>query len=138
LVRAEMGREAGDAARAVRRAERAARTAYAARDAAVLALIAAIAALSGTDAILTLQLVTSSGLQAEGNPLMRAVLAWGPGTFVGVKMIVTGFGLGLLGVGAGRGFPRIRALLAGIFVGYVALLGYHLYVAHARQAASKS
>jgi hypothetical protein len=92
-------------------------------------LMAAITALSGVDALFTLLLVMSAGLQVEANPLMRAAIAAGPGTFVALKMAITWLGLILVGMGSARGFSRTRGLLAGILTGYLMLLGYHIYIA---------
>jgi hypothetical protein len=41
------------------------------------------------DCVITIWMVTKFGLQFEGNPLMRAVMAHGIGWFILLKMVIT-------------------------------------------------
>jgi len=98
------------------------------RSAAVPTLAVVVLIFSTLDGLATLRLM-ALGVQ-EANPAMRALLAWGPGSFLAGKLVVTAAGLRMLLAARGRpvfGSP-LRAghfllFLAGV---YFLVVGYEL------------
>lgn len=83
---------------------------------------AAIMALCLLDAVLTLNVLRLGA--EEWNPVMAALLEYGPATFIGVKMLWTLIGCGILML---LGRHRVaRRGMAALLVAYICLTGYHL------------
>jgi hypothetical protein len=80
--------------------------------------------MSLADAYLTLDAL-SAGCK-EINPAMNAALGLGKESFVAIKTVVTGFGLALLCMH--KAFPRVRWIILAVLIGYVVLIGYHIYL----------
>jgi hypothetical protein len=80
--------------------------------------------MSLADAYLTLDAL-SAGCK-EINPAMNAALGLGKKSFVAIKTVVTGFGLALLCMH--KAFPRVRWIILCVLIGYVVLIGYHIYL----------
>jgi hypothetical protein len=97
----------------------------------LLALSVTILLLSVADAFLTLTLIM--GGATEANPLLAFVLRDHPHLFAIVKMTLTGLGvLVLVALARTRVFRIMRAgvVLQGVFVAYVALIGYEWWLLH--------
>jgi hypothetical protein len=62
----------------------------------------------------------------ELNPLMRVLLGYHEGWFLGVKLGLAGFGVVFLGIH--QNFPMVRGAVAFLFLVFGLLLGYHLVV----------
>ena len=95
----------------------------------LLFLSVTILLLSVVDAFLTLTLLTAGA--TEANPVMAFVLSHHPQLFAAVKMGFTGAGvLVLVAVARARLFRvmRVGAVLQGLFVAYVSLIGYEWYL----------
>ncbi|HUN26631.1 MAG TPA: DUF5658 family protein [Steroidobacteraceae bacterium] len=94
-----------------------------------LAAALLIVLFSMADALLTLTLLGRGALEA--NPIMAAFLAVDPVGFVPAKIALTALGVVLLTVAARvRAFRRVPVslLLYGVLGGYVALVGYELWL----------
>jgi len=83
----------------------------------------AVTLLSLADAYLTLYELSRGA--TEANPIMRAALDLGNGGFVLVKTLMTVLGAAFLALH--KTWPLGRACLAIAVVGYLALMGWHLY-----------
>jgi hypothetical protein len=95
----------------------------------LLFLSVTILLLSVVDAFLTVTLIT--GGASEMNPLLELVLRVQPELFAALKMGLTGAGvLVLVAVARARLFRvmRVGAVLQGVFVAYVALIGYEWWL----------
>lgn len=95
----------------------------------LLFLSLTILLLSVADAFLTLTLIM--GGATEANPLLAFVLRDHPHLFAIIKMTLTGLGvLVLVAVARTRVFRVMRAgiVLQGVFVAYVALIGYEWWM----------
>jgi Domain of unknown function (DUF5658) len=87
--------------------------------------------LSVADAFLTLTLMV--GGATEANPVLAHVLTEHPQLFAVVKMALTGLGVTVLvAVARLRLFRilRVAGVLQGVFVAYVALVGYEYWLLH--------
>jgi len=95
----------------------------------VLYLGLAVLLLSCTDALFTLNLLTAGA--SEGNPLMEAMLGRSIDRFLAVKISLTAVAVVIL-VAAARwklfGLFRVVRVLEVICVGYMAVIGYELYL----------
>ncbi len=76
------------------------------------------------DAFFTLLHLGRGG--TELNPLMRAALGYGVGTFLTVKLATAGAGLVFLGLH--KNFPYVQRGITVLFLIYGALVGYHCYL----------
>ena len=76
------------------------------------------------DAYWTLEAL-SAGCR-EVNPAMNAALGLGKTSFIAIKIIVTGLGVTLLCMH--KSFPKVKLIIFFVLLGYVILLGYHLYL----------
>jgi len=91
--------------------------------ASVAAAFVAVCLLSVADAYLTLYELSRGA--TEANPIMRAALDLGSGGFVLVKTLMTVLGAAFLALH--KTWRLGRACLAAAVVGYLALMGWHLY-----------
>jgi len=73
------------------------------------------------DAMFTLAHLARGG--RELNPLMDALIQVGPSVFVSAKLAIAGIGLLFLGIH--KNFPLVRQGIAGLFVLYAGVIGYH-------------
>ena len=91
------------------------------------AALVAIAALCAFDAVFTLLYIQRGG--SEANPLMAAVIDWGPRPFLVVKCVVTNAGLIVLCLH--KNFRYVKQVIGALLGIYTLLLGYHLWLATA-------
>ncbi len=91
---------------------------------ALAAVLVAIGLLCVLDAFFTLLYIQKGG--EELNPVMAAVIEWGPTPFVAFKCAVTDLGLVVLCVH--KNFKFVKPVI-GVLLGiYLALFAYHLYL----------
>lgn len=88
-------------------------------------LLGAVLALSLLDAVFTLAHLDRGG--REANPLMDWAIRAGPVVFLAIKIVLTVTGTLLLVLH--RYFRGVRPLLVAVLALYVALMGYHAYLA---------
>lgn len=91
---------------------------------ALFLVLLSIIFLSLIDAYMTLDAL-SKGC-SELNPFMDFALGLGPGTFIAIKICVTGLGLALLCMH--KNFPRVRWIILMVLACYALLIGYHFYL----------
>ncbi len=84
-----------------------------------------IAALCALDAVFTLLYIQKGG--SEANPVMAAVIDWGPRPFVILKCVVTNLGLVVLCLH--KNFRFVKTVVGVLLAIYGALLVYHLWLA---------
>jgi len=95
----------------------------------VLYLALAVLLLSCTDALFTLNLLLLGA--SEANALMNSMLADGVDAFLAVKISMTAISIIVLVAAANRkffGLFRVERLLQLICLGYVALIGYEIWL----------
>lgn len=96
----------------------------------LLVVALAILVLSTFDAIFTLELI-ARGVVQEANPIMRMLMELDLQIFANFKLLATGFAVVILvACSTTRFMKRIptHAILHGILVVYVGLIGYELYL----------
>ncbi len=91
----------------------------------VAAAMVTIGALCALDAVFTLLYLQKGG--TEANPIMAAVIDWGPRPFLVLKCLVTN--LGLLILCMHKNFRYVKPVIGGLLGIYIALFGYHLWLA---------
>jgi hypothetical protein len=91
----------------------------------LMGTLVAISLLCALDAVFTLLYVQRGG--SEANPLMAAVLEWGPLPFLALKCGVTNLGLVVLCLH--KNFRLVRGVTVGLLVVYALLFAYHLVLA---------
>jgi formate hydrogenlyase subunit 3/multisubunit Na+/H+ antiporter MnhD subunit len=91
-------------------------------------LVVLVCVSSLMDAYLTLLHIQHGG--SEANPLMVLALVYGPTTFVGIKMGLTGLGTWFLA--AHQSFPLAYKGLHTLALGYGVVLLYHLMLVLSR------
>ncbi len=89
------------------------------------AALVAIAALCAFDAVFTLLYIQKGG--SEANPVMAAVIEWGPRPFLIVKCLITNVGLVVLCLH--KNFRYVKQVIGALLGVYGALLLYHLWLA---------
>ena len=89
------------------------------------AALVTIAALCALDAVFTLLYIQKGG--SEANPIMAAVIEWGPQPFLVLKCVVTN--VGLLVLCLHKNFKYVKQVIGALLGIYGALLVYHLYLA---------
>lgn len=90
-------------------------------------VLVAIGVLCALDAVFTLMYLQKGG--EEANPLMAAVIEWGPRPFILFKCAVTNVGLAVLCLH--KNFRWVRTVIGALFAAYVLLFVYHLFLAYA-------
>lgn len=91
----------------------------------LVAALVAISALCALDAVMTLLYIQKGG--SEANPVMAAVIEWGPRPFLIIKCVVTNLGLVILCLH--KNFRYVKSVIATLLGIYSALLVYHLWLA---------
>jgi hypothetical protein len=89
------------------------------------AALVAIAALCAFDAVFTLLYIQKGG--SEANPIMAAVIEWGPRPFLILKCVITNVGLVILCLH--KNFRYVKQTIGALLGIYGALLVYHLWLA---------
>ena len=87
--------------------------------------LVAISALCALDAVFTLLYIQKGG--SEANPVMAAVIEWGPRPFLILKCVVTNLGLMILCLH--KNFRYVKAVIGSLLGVYGLLLVYHLWLA---------
>jgi len=87
--------------------------------------LVAISALCALDAVFTLLYIQKGG--SEANPVMAAVIEWGPRPFLILKCVVTNLGLMILCLH--KNFRYVKAVICSLLGIYGLLLVYHLWLA---------
>lgn len=91
----------------------------------LVAALVAISALCALDAVMTLLYIQKGG--SEANPVMAAVIEWGPRPFLILKCVVTNLGLVILCLH--KNFRYVKAVINTLLAIYSLLLVYHLWLA---------
>ena len=87
--------------------------------------LVAISALCAFDAVFTLLYIQKGG--SEANPVMAAVIEWGPRPFLILKCVVTNLGLAILCLH--KNFRYVKSVICVLLAIYSLLLVYHLWLA---------